>query len=521
MFETQPDQQLFAELYDANPQAIVWMRAIWNESGEAIIDFEYTYCNDEGLRYLNLTREQLPGLFVSNSPTLPEDRRVSILEELIDVYTTGKKTEAVGYNSNLKKYARYLRAKVRNGVMTVIQDTSNEHQIINQLEEQSRKLATQTQELQEQRSLMDNILKHSSNGISVSEAIRNEQGIVIDARTIMANDAAVRFTGLPLDIYLSKTAVELDPTIIESPYYHAYVKTLTTGEPGILQYFFPHTSRWLELSISKMDNDHVIHIFTDITPIKEVQLQLEKSVQELKRSNTNLEDFAHAASHDLKEPLRKIRTFIDRLKASLNTRISDTETHMMKRVEAAAERMQLLVDDLLEFSHVSQQPRQMESIDLNDKVQKVLADLELSIEEKQATVTIEPLPTIYGHRRQLQQLFHNLISNALKYSKTDTPPQISIRSKVVKGADVPSNIPVSQSDKYFHLIEVSDNGIGFEQQYAEQIFDMFQRLHGKMEYSGTGVGLAIARKVVENHNGFIWATSQPGIGSTFHVLLPA
>src|SRR6476620_1826830 len=165
MFETQHDQQLFAELYDANPQAIVWMRAIWNESGDAIIDFEYTYCNDEGLRYLNLTREQLPGLFVSNSPTLPEDRRVSILEELIGVYTTGEKTEAVGYNSNLKKYARYLRAKVRNGVMTVIQDVSYEHKIIHQLEEQSSKLATQAQELQEQRSLMDNILKHSSNGI--------------------------------------------------------------------------------------------------------------------------------------------------------------------------------------------------------------------------------------------------------------------------------------------------------------------------------------------------------------------
>jgi signal transduction histidine kinase len=120
----------------------------------------------------------------------------------------------------------------------------------------------------------------------------------------------------------------------------------------------------------------------------------------------------------------------------------------------------------------------------------------------------------------MQQLFHNLISNALKYSKPDTPPEITIRSQLAKGADAHLNLPVQELDKPYYLIEVSDNGIGFEQQYAEQIFEMFQRLHGKMEYSGTGVGLAIARKVVENHNGYIWATGEPGKGATFHVLLP-
>jgi signal transduction histidine kinase len=520
MYETAYDPQLFAEFYDASPQAIVWLRALLDENGETITDFEYTYCNDEGLRYLNIKREQLTGLRISNSPTLPDELRTETLNELIRVYTTGEKTEKLVFNRALNKHVRYLRAKVRGGVMTVFNDVSNEHQIIRKLEEQGHKLKAQAQELEEQRSLVDNILKNSSNGISVTEVIRNEQGAVIDARTILANEAAVRFTGLPLDIYLSKTAVELDPTIIDSPYYHTYLKTLTTGEPAILQYFFQHTGRWLELSISKMDEDHVIHIFTDVTPIKEVQLQLEKSVQELKRSNTYLEDFAHAASHDLKEPLRKIRTFMDRLKSGLKTRIDETESRMIERIEASAERMQLLVDDLLEFSHVSEHPRHMEAINLNEKVQKILTDLELVIDEKQATVKADALPTITGHRRQMQQLFHNLISNALKYSKPDTPPEITIRSQLAKGADAHLNLPVQELDKPYYLIEVSDNGIGFEQQYAEQIFEMFQRLHGKMEYSGTGVGLAIARKVVENHNGYIWATGEPGKGATFHVLLP-
>ncbi|HYH15798.1 MAG TPA: ATP-binding protein [Flavisolibacter sp.] len=521
MYETQPDLQLFAELYDVHPQVIMWLCPLWNERGDQITDFEYTYVNDEGLKYLNLTRDQFSGLRISNTRTLTDEMRSNILKELITVYTTGQKSETFVFNPALNKYARSLRTKLRGGVLTVIQDVSKEHQTIRQLEEQSRKLEAQTRELQEQRTLVDNILKSSSNGISVTEAIRNEQGKLIDARTVLANESAVRFTGLPLDIYLSKTATELDPDIMSSPYAEAYNKTLETGEPAILQYYLPQTQRWLELSISRMDQDHVIHIFTDVTPIKEVQLQLEKSVQELQRSNTYLEDFAHAASHDLKEPLRKIRTFMDRLQNSMRTRITEPEEQMMKRIEASAERMQLLVDDLLEFSHVSEQPRQVEPIDLNDKLRKVLTDLELQIEEKNATVQVDALPTVMGHRRQLQQLFHNLISNALKYSKPDTPPVIYIRSQMVKGTGIPFPLSEQQLNESFYQFEVKDNGIGFESQYAEQIFEMFKRLHGKTEYSGTGVGLAIARKVVENHNGFIWAESQPGEGATFYVLLPA
>lgn len=521
MYETQFDLHLFAELYDVHPQAIIWFRPLWNESRDRIIDFEYAYTNREGLKYLDLNREQFAGLTITNSPTLTDTLRVTLLKEMTEVYTTGEKLEAFVFNPALNKYSRSLCTKLRNGVLMVIQDVSNEHRTIRQLEEQSRKLEVQTRELQEQRTLVDNILKNSSNGISVTEVVRDEQGVVIDARTILANDAAVRFTGLPLDVYLSKTAVELDPHIMSSPYAHAYIKTLETGEPAILQYYFEHTQRWLELSISKMDQDHVIHIFTDVTPIKEVQLQLEKSVQELQRSNTYLEDFAHAASHDLKEPLRKIRTFLDRIQSSAGSRITEAEAQMMKRIEASAERMQLLVDDLLEFSHVSEQPREMEAIDLNDKMHKILADLELAIEEKAAHVQIDTLPTVVGHRRQLQQLFHNLVSNALKYSKPNTPPVIQIRSQLVKGTEVSFPLSEQRLNETFFQIEVRDNGIGFEPQYGEKIFEMFQRLHGKTEYSGTGVGLAIARKVVENHKGYIWAESQLGEGATFYVLLPA
>lgn len=242
---------------------------------------------------------------------------------------------------------------------------------------------------------------------------------------------------------------------------------------------------------------------------------------ELERSNRSLEEFAHAASHDMKEPIRKIHFFTDSLKKSLSSKLSSNEARMFERMENATKRMGMLIDDLLEYSHASYQPHEMETIDLNEKIQKVLEDLELTIEEKKAVITVEKLPVVRGFRRQLQQLFHNLIGNALKYNKPGQAPEVRIRSQVVKGQDAQVHLLPEELNKEFHLIEVSDNGIGFEQENAERIFQMFQRLHGKTEYPGTGVGLSIARKVVENHNGHIWAESEPGQGSRFKVLLPA
>jgi signal transduction histidine kinase len=641
MNETQYDTRLFAELYDVQPQAILWSKPIWDREGAAIIDFAFTYCNEEGLNYLNITREQQKDLCISNTPTLPDSLREKVLDEMIWVYTTGEKSETNLYNPALNKYARVLRTRLRDGVLSVVQDRTEESRIIKQLEEQ-------TQQLRARETLLDNLLKYSPAGISVTEVIRDKAGQVVDGRTILANDTAEQFLGFPKAVYLSKTITEIDPNILTSPLYRMSLHTLLTGEPFHTQYFLEPANKWIELSVSKMDNDHLINIFTDITntkmvhlqveqaaerlkavfnasqsgmfifapvkdeqgevvdfrfvitnptfaayagvapdvllgalgstffpgylhngvfdmyketyltgktlrqdvhynvdqhdlyldllstkihdevlvtftdytTIKKAQLQLEKLIEDLRRSNASLEEFAHAASHDLKEPIRKIRVFSDRLKASLATRMDETESNMFERMQKATERMALLVDDLLLYSHVSLTPLQMEEIDLNAKLRIVLSDLEVQVEEKNATVTIDQLPTVKGYRRQLQQLFQNLVSNALKYSKPGVPPVVHISSKEVKGADVPIELPLEYKDKSYHLIEVEDNGIGFEQENAEKIFQMFHRLHGRSEYTGTGIGLSIARKVVDNHNGYIWADSEPGKGTRFSVLLP-
>jgi PAS domain S-box-containing protein len=249
--------------------------------------------------------------------------------------------------------------------------------------------------------------------------------------------------------------------------------------------------------------------------------ELERTVGELRRSNTNLEEFAYAASHDLKEPIRKIHFFSERLKQSMGERMNPGEQNYFERLEGASKRMSSLIDDLLSYSQISLRPRVYDLVDMNQLMELVLEDLDLEIEDRSATVTVDKLFSMQGHQRQLQQAFQNLISNALKYSKPGKAPVIRINYEQLTGKDSGLDLGAEEQQKTFNCIRVSDNGIGFEQAEAERIFNVFTRLHGNAEYRGTGIGLSIVRKVIENHNGHIWASSVPGEGSIFHILLPA
>ena len=382
------------------------------------------------------------------------------------------------------------------------------------------KVKERTAELENQKSLLDNILTHSSNGISVTEMIRDDQGNVIDAITLLANDAAVKYIGLPREIYLKVTAKQLDPDILTSPYGQACLRTLQTGEPTIIQYFLEVTKRWLELSMSKMDDDHLIHIFTDVTEIKEAQLELEKTIEELQRSNANLEEFAYAASHDLKEPIRKVHFFSDRLKNNLYSRLSDEEKRYFDRMQLATQRMGNLIDDLLSFSQVSINVRNYEEVDLNELFKLILDDLDLEIEQKNAKIVVDELFTIQGHHRQLQQAFQNLLANALKYSRPEVPPEIVVNYNKVSGRDSKLNLSQEEQSREFYEITIRDNGIGFDQKDAERIFNVFTRLHDNGSFRGTGIGLSIVRKVIENHDGYVTARGIPGEGAEFKVYLP-
>lgn len=248
--------------------------------------------------------------------------------------------------------------------------------------------------------------------------------------------------------------------------------------------------------------------------------QLEVLIEKLKATNARLEEFSYAASHDMKEPIRKIKIFSGRLKKDLKEKLNDSESLVFDRMESSVSRMGNLIDDLLACSQTAEGFFELKEINLNQKVKLVLEDLELEIQEKNAKINSHTLPVIKGNRREFQQLFQNLISNALKYSKPDITPEVVIFSRIVEGKEVKVNLPLDEGNKRFHLIEVRDNGIGFEQAYAERIFNVFTRLHSNTKYKGTGLGLSIVRKVVENHHGYDWASSEPGQGSTFKVLIP-
>lgn len=251
---------------------------------------------------------------------------------------------------------------------------------------------------------------------------------------------------------------------------------------------------------------------------------LETANSDLNRSNQNLEQFAYIASHDLQEPLRKIQQFSDLLK----TRYADSEGEellYLERMQSAARRMSLLIKDLLAFSRIATSQVIAQPVVLNQVIDQVVEDLSVVIEESGAQIQVDLLPTVPGDVTQLTQLFQNLLANAVKFRRRPSAGQvvghqIHIRSSQATTHELPTLLQSQRSAAVYYHIQVMDNGIGFDEKYADRIFQVFQRLHGKSEFAGTGIGLAVVQKVVTNHGGAITARSQPGEGATFNVYLP-
>ncbi len=256
----------------------------------------------------------------------------------------------------------------------------------------------------------------------------------------------------------------------------------------------------------------------DVTLLKEAQRKLEEKINELNVSNKDLEQFAYVASHDLQEPLRKIRAFGDRLKNRFAEQVDEEGKDYINRMQNAAERMQTLIDDLLAFSKVTRQAKAFEPVNLHQLISKVLRDLDYTIESSDAQISLSVNETVEGIAPQLAQVFQNIISNSLKFIKPDIQPRIDISSQTLMGNNVPVNGAIANVS--YCVIKITDNGIGFDESYAGKIFDLFQRLHSRTEYKGTGIGLAICKKIVENHSGFIFAKSIEGEGASFFIVLP-
>jgi signal transduction histidine kinase len=254
--------------------------------------------------------------------------------------------------------------------------------------------------------------------------------------------------------------------------------------------------------------------------VKLLNKQLMENINRLKESNEELERFAYVASHDLQEPLRKIILFSDQLAIKYRPLLQGDGRDFIDRITKASERMRTLIKNILAFSRASSTTESFEDTDLGSLLSGILSDLEVSIEQKKAVITVDKLPTLRIIPSQFRQLFQNLIINALKFSKEEVPPEIHIYSDWSKGFKV-DGIKEGMHNQDFCNIYIKDNGIGFEQKYADEIFTLFKRLNSYDRFEGTGIGLSICKKIVDKHSGYISATSSIGEGTTFSVSLPA
>jgi PAS domain S-box-containing protein len=356
----------------------------------------------------------------------------------------------------------------------------------------------------------------------------------VEGKLLYANEWLERYTGHTID-YLNKSRWK---TIVHEDEYVTFSillnKVITQGTTTIKTLARLKNKQgdylWHQLSLSPFLNDqgelqYWIGFIVDIhaqkvveetlkdnielkntqAKLKENQRTLEKYVDELNRSNLELQQFAFVASHDLQEPVRKLLFYSDYLLSAYSGVIDEKGLGFLTNMRSASHRMRNLIQDLLLFSQINKEKLNFSPVDLNDIVQEACQDLEIAIEEKKAVVNLPGFPVITGDGSMLRQLFENIIANSLKYSRPSEAPVIDISCRENSG---------------FLEIAIKDNGIGFDEKYIPQMFRLFQRLHDRTAYDGTGLGLAICRKIVEMHQGTIWANGQEGEGATFFVSLP-
>lgn len=343
--------------------------------------------------------------------------------------------------------------------------------------------------------------------------------IDMHGRIVDCNDAAVHMTGYSREQLLNSQA-EMTVTPEDRPRFVGHLSLVAAGAPQQIELtrLRPDGSRYITSATKTpiVVDGSVVGIFSivqDVTHERANQIALEDALRTVSARNSELEEFAFIASHDLQEPLRKVRAFGDRLRLHLGASADTEVIGFIERMRVAAERMQRLIDDLLAYSRIAKRDISIRTVDLHDIVTDVLADLETRIEQTGACVDCGDLPVVQAEETQMRQVFQNLISNALKFRRADRAPHVIIHGEVYVRPDDSFKRP-------WVRVNVRDNGIGFENRFAERIFAPFQRLHGRDEYEGSGIGLAIVRRIAERHGGRVFAASTPDQGAVFTIEMP-
>ncbi|WP_338875438.1 PAS domain-containing protein [Spirosoma sp. SC4-14] len=491
--------------------------AVRNDEG-TLVDFKFRLFNQTA-------REQILGYIGKDiaeytlRSVYPDTEATGMFNLYAYVTETGEPVRREHLFSDLNLWYDVSIAKLNDGCVVTFIDITQ--------------LKRATQRANEQAEFVNKLLDGSLNGLIALDPIRQgdtadvENEPLIDLRITSANRAAALFFKYEQAELIGKRLLHLYPECERMGLWAMFERVLRVREAEQMEaYLQTDTSElWLYVLATPRDGEGLVVSFINITERKKAEQHTQALVQELRKTNANLEQFAYVASHDLQEPLRKVTAFGDMLQAQYSAELGANGADMINRMQSAATRMQILIRDLLAYSRIANTKESFGPVNLNESIADVLNDLEVIIDDKKAEVVAESLPIVYGDAIQLRQLFQNLLSNGLKFTRTSVRPQIQISAELIRGREAirPDGthlIPEALFNRGFHRIAVADNGIGFEQQYADQIFQVFQRLHNRSQYSGTGIGLSIVQKVVDNHQGFVYAEGVPGQGATFVILLP-
>lgn len=404
----------------------------------------------------------------------------------------------------------------------VIYDITERKRMIEELQEANEKLEESRKELAVAKSYTENIMDSMVDFVVVVD---------MDLTIRRVNPATLKLNGYSEDELIGKSVNML---MADRPYSEkgvnvlrkkGYIQNLTKLNRCKDGTIIPISMSMCIIKDENGEEAGIVCVGKDITEIVRAREEIEKSNRLLSQSNRELQDFAYVASHDLQEPLRKVQAFGDRLQKKFANQLTDEGSDYINRMRDAASRMQKLINDLLTFSRVTSKAQPFEQVDVKKIAEEVVSDLEVRIEQTNAKVEIGELPAIDADAVQMRQLLQNLIGNALKFQRPDEIPVIKIYAEspehtggsfTFEGAQIET---VGNSGQTCTIV-VEDNGIGFEEKYLEKIFTVFQRLHGRTEYEGSGIGLAVCRKIVERHHGSITARSAPGKGAAFFVTLP-
>ncbi len=389
------------------------------------------------------------------------------------------------------------------------------------LKENLKTLEREVAEKQFAQRTIQNILDHSLDGIMAFASVRDENGEITDFQWLLANFISAQTLGRGKGDLTGKRLLDVVPDAKKSGLFDIYKSVVDTSISQQFEREFDLSGevKWFYMAAVKLD-DGLIVTYTDVTEKTIAESRLTQYADELKRSNQDLEQFAYVASHDLQEPLRKIRAFGDRLAARYEDKLDEVGAEYITRMQQASARMQKLIEDLLSFSRISSGHEQFTRVDLTAVVNEVVDDIEGQILREKAKVGVKPIAEINGDRGQIRRLFQNLISNAIKFHKPGALPVVEISGDVISSNEAEKEFGFSLTEPAYVRIVVKDNGIGFDEKYSEKIFNIFQRLQGRAEYEGTGIGLAICRKIMSNHRGYIRAQSVINQGSEFILIFP-